>query len=55
MARNFNILTQGLSGHVGNLIYYDRNGKSFTRKMPQYGPDSLSAATKQSSREFAKG
>jgi hypothetical protein len=54
MARNFNILTQGLSGHVGDLIYYDRNGKSFTRRMPQYGPDSLSAATKQSSREFAK-
>jgi hypothetical protein len=54
MARNFNMLTQGLSGHVGDLIYYDRNGKSFTRRMPQYGPDSLSAATKQSSREFAK-
>jgi hypothetical protein len=54
MARNFNILTQGLSGHVGDLIYYDRNGKSFTRKMPQYGPDSMSTASKQSSREFAK-
>jgi hypothetical protein len=54
MARNFNILTQGLSGHVGDLIYYDRNGKSFTRRMPQYGPDSMSAASKQSSREFAK-
>jgi hypothetical protein len=54
MARNFNILTQGLSGHIGDLIYYERNGKSFTRKMPQYGPDSISAATKQSSREFAK-
>ncbi|PWV49580.1 hypothetical protein [Chitinophaga sp. S165] len=54
MARNFNILTKGLSGHIGELIYYDRNGKSFTRKMPQYGPDSMSVASKQSSREFAK-
>ncbi len=54
MARNFNILTQGLSGHIGELIYYERNGKSFTRKMPQYGPDSMSVASKQSSREFAK-
>ncbi|SDG01955.1 hypothetical protein [Chitinophaga filiformis] len=54
MAQNFNILTQGLSGHVGDLIYYERNGKQFCRKMPQYGPDSMSAASKQSSREFAK-
>jgi hypothetical protein len=54
MARNFNTLTQGLSGHVGDLIYYERNGKSFTRKMPEYGPDSMSTASKQSSREFAK-
>ncbi|SHN16227.1 hypothetical protein [Chitinophaga sp. CF418] len=54
MAQNFNIITQGLSGHVGDLIYYERNGKQFCRKMPQYGPDSMSAASKQSSREFAK-
>ena len=54
MAQNFNILTQGLSGHVGDLIYYERNGKQFCRKMPQYGPDSMSTASKQSSREFAK-
>jgi len=54
MAQNFNILTQGLSGHVGDLIYYERNGKQFCRKMPRYGPDSMSAASKQSSREFAK-
>jgi len=54
MAQNFNILTQGLSGHIGDLIYYERNGKQFCRKMPQYGPDSMSAASKQSSREFAK-
>ncbi|SHN76746.1 hypothetical protein [Chitinophaga sp. CF418] len=54
MAQNFNILTQGLSGHVGDLIYYERNGKQFCRKMPQYGPDSMSAASKQSSREFAR-
>ncbi len=54
MAQNFNILTQGLSGHVGDLIYYERNGRQFCRKMPQYGPDSMSAASKQSSREFAK-
>ncbi|SHN24000.1 hypothetical protein [Chitinophaga sp. CF418] len=54
MAQNFNILTQGLSGHVGDLIYYERNGKQFCRKMPEYGPDSMSAASKQSSREFAK-
>jgi hypothetical protein len=54
MAQNFNILTQGLSGHVGDLIFYERNGKPFSRKMPQYGPDSMSAASKQSSQEFAK-
>ncbi|SHM96543.1 hypothetical protein [Chitinophaga sp. CF418] len=54
MAQNLNILTQGLSGHVGDLIFYERNGKPFCRKMPQYGPDSMSAASKQSSREFAK-
>jgi hypothetical protein len=54
MARNFNMITQGLSGHVGDLIYYERNGKSFTRKMPEYAPDSMSVASKQSSREFAK-
>ncbi|MCF6407202.1 hypothetical protein L3C95_30175 [Chitinophaga filiformis] len=54
MAQNFNILTQGLSGHVGDLIYYERNGRQFCRKMPEYGPDSMSAASKQSSREFAK-
>ncbi|MCF6404883.1 hypothetical protein L3C95_18430 [Chitinophaga filiformis] len=54
MAQNFNIITQGLSGHVGDLIFYERNGKPFCRKMPQYGPDSMSAASKQSSREFAK-
>ncbi|SDG28460.1 hypothetical protein [Chitinophaga filiformis] len=54
MAKNFNTLTQGLSGHVGDLIYYERNGKQFCRRMPQYGPDSMSAASKQSSREFAK-
>ena len=54
MAQNFNILTQGLSGHVGDLIYYERNGKQFCRKMPQYGPDSMSPASKQSSREFAR-
>ncbi len=54
MAQNFNMITQGLSGHVGDLIFYERNGKPFCRKMPQYGPDSMSAASKQSSREFAK-
>ncbi|MCF6407309.1 hypothetical protein L3C95_30725 [Chitinophaga filiformis] len=54
MAQNFNIITQGLSGHVGDLIFYERNGKPFCRRMPQYGPDSMSAASKQSSREFAK-
>jgi len=54
MAKNFNTLTQGLSGHVGDLIYYERNGKQFCRKMPEYGPDSMSAASKQSSREFSK-
>lgn len=54
MAQNSNILTQGLSGHVGNLIFYERNGKQFSRRMPQYSPDSMSAASKQSSREFAK-
>lgn len=54
MAQNFNILTQGLSGRVGDLIYYERNGRSFCRRMPQYGPDSMSAASKQSSREFAR-
>ena len=54
MAQNFNILTQGLSGHVGDLIFYERNSKPFCRKMPQYGPDSMSAASKQSSQEFAK-
>lgn len=54
MAQNSNILTQGLSGHIGDLIFYERNGKPFCRRMPQYGPDSMSAASKQSSREFAK-
>ena len=54
MAQNFNIITQGLSGHVGDLIFYERNGKPFCRRMPQYSPDSMSAASKQSSREFAK-
>ncbi|MCF6403566.1 hypothetical protein L3C95_11810 [Chitinophaga filiformis] len=54
MAQNFNIITQGLSGHVGDLIFYERNGKPFCRRMPQYGPDSMSAASKQSSREFAR-
>ncbi|WP_106602909.1 hypothetical protein [Chitinophaga ginsengisoli] len=54
MAQNLNMLTQGLSGHVGDLIFYERNGKPFCRRMPQYGPDSMSAASKQSSREFAK-
>lgn len=54
MAQNFNMITQGLSGHVGDLIFYERNGKPCCRKMPQYGPDSMSAASKQSSREFAK-
>ena len=54
MAQNFNIITQGLSGQVGDLIFYERNGKQFCRRMPQYGPDSMSAASKQSSREFAK-
>lgn len=54
MAQNFNTLTQGLSGHVGNLIFYERNGKPFTRSMPKYGPESMSAASKQSSLEFGK-
>ncbi|MCF6405721.1 hypothetical protein L3C95_22675 [Chitinophaga filiformis] len=54
MAQNSNIITQGLSGRVGGLIFYERDGKPFCRKMPQYGPDSMSAASKQSSREFAK-
>ncbi|PSL25859.1 hypothetical protein [Chitinophaga ginsengisoli] len=54
MAQNRNIITQGLSGHVGDLIFYERNGKKFCRKMPEYGPDSMSVASKQSSREFAK-
>ena len=54
MAKNFNTLTQGLSGQVGDLIYYERNGKQFCRRMPEYGPDSMSVASKQSSREFAK-
>ncbi|PSL29006.1 hypothetical protein [Chitinophaga ginsengisoli] len=54
MAQNRNIITQGLSGHVGDLIFYERNGRKFCRKMPEYGPDSMSVASKQSSREFAK-
>lgn len=54
MAQNFNFITQGLSGHVGNLIFYERNGKPFTRRMPQYRPDSMSPASKESSREFGK-
>lgn len=54
MAQNSNILTRGLSGHVGDLIFYERNGKPYCRRMPQYRPDSMSAASKESSREFGK-
>lgn len=54
MARNANILTTGLSGKVGDLIFYERNGKPYCRRRPQYRPDRLSAASKQSGKEFGK-
>jgi hypothetical protein len=54
MALNSNILTAGLSGHIGGLIFYDRKGVSCVRQMPKYGPNSMSAASKQSSNEFGQ-
>jgi len=54
MAQNKNFITQNLSGRIGDIIYYVRNGKQYCRQRPQYGPDSMSPASRESSRDFAR-
>jgi hypothetical protein len=43
-----------LEGRVGDLIFYRRGNKTCCRSRPVYKPESMTAASKQSSREFGK-
>jgi hypothetical protein len=54
MALNKNFITKGISGKVGDLIFYKRMGTECVRRKPQYAPDSLSTASRQSANEFGK-
>jgi len=54
MAKNNNFATQDLSGCVGDIVFCQRNGKSYCRKRSQYTEDSLSPASRESGSEFSK-
>ncbi|KAA2240202.1 hypothetical protein F0L74_28980 [Chitinophaga agrisoli] len=43
-----------LEGKVGGMIFYKRGNKTCCRAMPQYTPESMTAASKQSAREFGR-
>ena len=43
-----------MEGRVGGLIFYRRGNKTCCRSMPNYRPDSQSAASRQSAGEFGK-
>lgn len=43
-----------LEGRVGDLIFYRRGSKFYCRSMPVYRPESMTAASKQSAKEFGQ-
>ncbi len=43
-----------LEGKVGNLVFSSSNGKTICREKPQFRPENMTAATKESAGEFGE-